>query len=40
LTCPHEFVTFTGAAAEHCESGARLQYDARVYSWLAGVLQQ
>ncbi len=38
LTCPHEFVTFTGSAAEHCEVGARLQYDARVYSWLAGVL--
>lgn len=38
LTCPHEFVTFTGAAADHCESGARLQYDARMYQWLEGVL--
>lgn len=38
LTCPHEFVTFTGSAGEHCESGARLQYDAAVYPWLAGVL--
>ncbi len=39
LTCPHEFVTFTGAAADHCESGARLQYDARMYQWLGGVLR-
>ena len=40
LTVPHEFVTFTAAdgAGDHCESGARLLYDARMYTWLAGVL--
>lgn len=40
LRCPSEFVTFTEAegADLHCESGARLLFHARMFSWLDSVL--
>lgn len=41
LTCPHEFVTFTAAegAGDHCESGARTLFHARLFGWLEPILR-
>jgi hypothetical protein len=40
LKVPHEFVTFRAdeGAGDHCEAGARLLYDARMYGWLETAL--
>jgi pimeloyl-ACP methyl ester carboxylesterase len=40
LTCPKQFMTFTAAegAGDHCESGARTLFHARLFAWLDEIL--
>ena len=40
LTGPKQFVTFTAeGAGDHCESGARTLFHARVFAWLDPIMK-